>query len=297
MNRTGLLRVQSQTLSADFDVQHGGRMVSLLDLTSGREWLVPPSTRSREAAYGSSFTDRHIHGWDEMLPTIDACTVGGTDLPDHGEVWAVPWRRQPARSAGGLRLDVECTALPLRLSREVRPQGDDLVLDYELVNLGTRSLPILWTAHPQFAVSAAAQVRFPTPPSTVEVVSPLQRSGVTAWSDAVDRAAHLPTGTHLKVRLDRHDGPRTVTLQDGRSALSVQWRGDCVRHVAVLWDNAQYSSQRVIALEPSTAEHDSLVVAMEQPDVTALAGGGTLTWSLTLSIPENTSEPERAAGR
>ncbi len=292
MNGARPSRVRSTTLSAGFDAGHGGRMVSLRDLASGREWLVPPSTGWNETAYGSSFTDRHVHGWDEMVPTIDACTVGGIDLPDHGEVWAVPWRHQPARSAGGLRLEVDCAALPLRLAREVWPQGDDLVLDYDLVNLGARSLPVLWAAHPQFAASAAAQICFAPVPSTVEVVSPPEQSGVIRWSDAQDLAAHLAEGSHLKVRLvDRHR-PREVTLRDGRSALSLQWHGDRVRHVAVLWDNAQFSNQRVIAVEPSTAGHDSLAAAMEQPDVTMLAGGDSLTWQLTLSVPGAVPDPE-----
>lgn len=258
-------------------------MVSLLDLTSHREWLVPPLTRAPDASYASSFTARHIHGWDEMLPTIDACNVLGVDLPDHGEIWAVPWRHQPARSIGGLRLEVDCEALPLRLSREVWPQGDDLVLDYELVNLGVHSLPVMWATHPQFAVSAAARVCFPTPPLTVEVVSPPQRARTTDWSDAVNLAAHLPEGAHLKIWLDVSDGPRTVILQDERSALSLRWHGDCVQYLAVLWDNAQFSNQRVIALEPSTGRHDSLAAAMEHGAAAMLLGGDTLNWRLTLS--------------
>lgn len=278
--------VRSAALRADFDVQHGGRMVSLLDVSNEHEWLVPPSATAPEPTYGSSFTQRHIHGWDEMLPTIDACTVLGVELPDHGEIWAVPWQRRTASTTGGLRLSAGSLALPLRLVREVHPRGPDLVLDYQLFNLGAQPLPFLWAAHPQFRVSPDAQIHFSAPVTKVAVVSPPERVGGTDWSGAVALAGQLPRGDHLKLWLDcPPDHDNGVTLRDGGSALSIHWDGRSIRHAAVLWDNAQFSGERVVAIEPSTARHDSLAAAAAQGDLAMLAGGGSRRWTLTLSVP------------
>lgn len=293
IERYRLSRVRSRVLSAAFDIRHGGRMVSLFDTTTDREWLVQPSGFD-VATYGSSFTRRHIHGWDEMLPTIDACKVLGVDLPDHGELWAVPWRRRPAHSVGGLRLVVDAAAMPLRFVREISPSGDDLLLDYELTNFGANALPVLWTAHPQFQVTSQAQVLFPTSPAGVEIVSPPQRAGFVEWSRATEMAAQQPEGSHLKVSLGDCDQLQTVTLRDRRSALTLQWHSGCVRHLAVLWDHAQFSSERVIALEPSTSSHSSLARAIAHGDATTVHRGETLRWSIILSVPGTGSSPDSA---
>jgi len=51
----------------------------------------------KPVAYGAVFVDQDMSGWDEMFPTINACTYpapspyAGITLPDHGEVWVLPW--------------------------------------------------------------------------------------------------------------------------------------------------------------------------------------------------------------
>ncbi len=76
----------------------GAKIVSLLDKRTGVEWLAGPGDRPfRPASYGATFDQQDMSGWDEMFPTITACPYPapgahtGVSLPDHGEVWAVPW--------------------------------------------------------------------------------------------------------------------------------------------------------------------------------------------------------------
>ena len=76
----------------------GAKIVSLYDKRHGREWLVPPTERLfGPVPYGVQFDAQDMSGWDEMFPTIDACAYplpgayAGAALPDHGEVWPLPW--------------------------------------------------------------------------------------------------------------------------------------------------------------------------------------------------------------
>jgi hypothetical protein len=284
MNVGAALVVRSRMLQATFEVRHGGRMVSLRDQASGREWLVQPGIEPDDATYGSNFIQRRIHGWDEMLPTIDPCRVLGVDLPDHGEVWAVPWRPIPARHPAGIRLQIDSVAMPLRLVREAWPRGDDIVLSYALSNCGQSPLPFLWAAHPQFRVTAHARLLFHTQPSSVRIESPSDRAGVIDWSHAERLAEEQAAGSHLKVSIVAKDGPRCITLEDESCALRLAWQGKCVGYVAVLWDNAEFSHQRVIALEPSTSRHSSLGTAVEWGDIATIPAGESLTWRITLSV-------------
>ena len=41
-------------------------------------------------------------GADECLPTIAPCSWRGRELPDHGEVWNVPWAVDPEALENGI---------------------------------------------------------------------------------------------------------------------------------------------------------------------------------------------------
>jgi galactose mutarotase-like enzyme len=276
------VQVRAGSLRAVFLPARGGRMVSLRDDDTGREWLVQRDPKVPDpAGYGDSFTARHIHGWDEMLPTIEACRVGGVDLPDHGEVWAVPWTRRASTRAGGLRLEVVCREVPLTLTREVWPEEGTIVLDYSLTNHGGDPVPALWAAHPQLRISAT-RAEFHPAPTTARVVAPATRSGELGW-DEVNRAAEdLRPGTHLKVWLDGPNPPRQVTLRGDSAALTLRWSGSDLGSVAVLWDNQAFSTERVLAVEPSTGRRDSLADALAAGDRVALPAGRSWQWRLRL---------------
>ena len=152
----------------------GAKLVSLIDKRSQKEWLADPGDRPvKKVAYGAVFTDQDLSGWDEMFPTIVACEYPapgrehGVFLPDHGEVWALPWTLEPA-PAEVLKLSVEGVALSYRLVRTLTLRAPDtLEMHYELQNLGDERMPYIWAAHPQFVCGESAEIRFPSHVHTV----------------------------------------------------------------------------------------------------------------------------------
>ena len=152
----------------------GAKIVSLFDKRNQLEWLVGPGSKPlKQVPYGATFTDQDMSGWDEMFPTINACAYPGpgdrhgTLLPDHGEVWSLPWTIDEV-SDGRLTLSVEGHALPYRLTRTVDyREADTLRLHYEVINLGSDSMPYQWAAHPQFVCDQEAVSRLPTQITTV----------------------------------------------------------------------------------------------------------------------------------
>ena len=124
--------------------RRGAKIASLQHRPSGREWLEQPVGALRgPATYGSAFVDADMFGWDEMLPTIVGATYPeddyrGTPLPDHGEVWTLPWE---TKSAGEVLLcSTAGRALPYRVSRSMRVKGARLELEYELSAAGPTPL-------------------------------------------------------------------------------------------------------------------------------------------------------------
>ncbi len=136
-------RMQSDQIRVEVIPEAGAKIVSLYDKQAGIEWLVQPehSNPFRVFDYGTEYNPNQCGGWDEMFPTILACPYPapgpwqGFELPDHGEVWMMPWQ-DAGTSDDAIRLSVEGRALPYRLSRNLSFSSERTVrLEYLLKNL------------------------------------------------------------------------------------------------------------------------------------------------------------------
>src|SRR5258706_2720611 len=72
----------------------GAKIISLKNLRSGREWLwhPPGGVKLFKNLPRDDFSTSPLVGVDECFPTIDPCSWQGRELPDHGEIWSVPWQ-------------------------------------------------------------------------------------------------------------------------------------------------------------------------------------------------------------
>ncbi len=151
----------------------GARVLSLVDLWTGREWLVagkPPSSGPNgdapawsgpDAVYGGAVA----FGWDECLPTVAPCPdpgdPAGRPLRDHGDLWGRPAEVRPEGPVLAATWVVERPAgggSPYRFTRRLRLDGGRVVADYELENRGPADLPVLWSMHPLLALEAGARL-------------------------------------------------------------------------------------------------------------------------------------------
>ena len=92
---------RASSLRAVIVPELGAKIVSLFDRRRQHEWLVPPMRTLKQTAYGDDFVSQDMSGWDEMMPTIVACDYQGARLPDHGEVWSIPWQVERLRQQAG----------------------------------------------------------------------------------------------------------------------------------------------------------------------------------------------------
>ncbi|HEY4748025.1 MAG TPA: hypothetical protein VIH38_10675, partial [Steroidobacteraceae bacterium] len=184
--------------------KRGAKIASLRHRPSGREWLLQPQDRLADPPrYGSGFTQTEMFGWDEMLPTIDRTAYPGgehraTPLPDHGEVWAVPWETRLVGEA--LICSTSGRALPYQVARTMRVEGPRLTLEYQLSAAGSGPLWLLWAAHPQFAVAVrGTRIVLPAPVSRLLNVWPSRPPQTVAWpSPDAESIAGVPGGAGRK---------------------------------------------------------------------------------------------------
>jgi hypothetical protein len=283
----------------------GAKIASLVDKRIDHEWLVGPGSRPvRPVAYGATWAEHDMSGWDEMFPTINACpypgpAAPGTPLPDHGEVWSMPWSREPA-AAGELTLGVSGHALPYRLIRTASVEGSSLRLRYRVVNLAGDPLSFLWAAHPQFACTA--ETRILLPPEVHEVLRVYDPGmGWSAegthqsWPETLD-----PGGP--PVRLDRvgavsRDDCRKLYvpaelrvswagLVDASSGnwLRLKWNAGMVPYLGVWVDEGCFNTVSTVALEPTTGFYDSLATAVQAGRILTLPPNAAREWEVVVEV-------------
>jgi hypothetical protein len=254
------------TLSfAAVDLADGARTSRL---RGTEEWLHQP-TGERTL---TDFTASALGGWDEMLPTVDACRVPHGDSfeewGDHGEAWNRRWSGQEDSHWVDVR--------GLRLRRTIVPEPTGVRLDYELTSAQTR--PVQWAAHPQFVW---------TPGTTLELGAAVSWRRVYPADETrnlgpeVDPGALIDSAAGAKwwstTPLDR------VVLRrlDGRG-LRLRWDPAELPAVALWIDPGAFASAPVIAIEPALAPYDSLADAVSAEAAPIVGPGRPLRWWLRL---------------
>lgn len=285
----------------------GAKLVSLVDKRTQTEWLIGPGDRPfKKVTYGASFVEQDMSGWDEMFPTIVPCPYPvpgekfGLPLPDHGEVWTLPWQAEQTRDKK-ITLSVISPKLPYRLTRTAQFRSLTILeLHYQLENLGQERMPYIWAAHPQFACGSGAEVILP--PHVTKVCNTIppawgwgEPETVFGWPEAIALDGK-------RVRIDRI-GPASLRkarkffllpeVQAGWVGLVRQAEGDWLRLVwdpnlipyFGLWvDEGALNHESVATPEPTTGFYDSLAVAWDKEQVTVIKPGATHTWKLALQV-------------
>lgn len=149
----------------------GGKINSLRDTRSGREWLWRnPRLPYRAFPHGSGYAEADSGGWDECFPTVDACRYPGEPwtgarIQDHGELWA----QQPTFTVTNegeavlLHTQWHGVALPYRFERTIRvvPDSPRLRCEYRATNTSPNPMPVIWAAHPLIAIEPGMRLRVP----------------------------------------------------------------------------------------------------------------------------------------
>lgn len=278
----------------------GAKIVSLFDKTHRREWLVPPMRPLKQSAYGADFVSQDMSGWDEMLPTIVACDWEGIHLPDHGEVWSIPWQLES--TDGAVILSVAGVAMSYRFTRSaalITPNC--LELRYSLANTGQTAFPYLWAAHPQFAADAYT-TRIVLPPEVTRVVNVIDGDPVWGkageicdWPEAastdgqtwhLDRVRPVGNRSCRKFYVPSEQAVAWAALVDEKLGcrLRLDWSPSAVPYLGLWVDEGMYNSAPVAALEPSNGYYDSLERAVHNQKVSVLDSGKNVTWTLRVNL-------------
>jgi len=288
----------------------GGKIISLVRIASGREYLIslPSNEDFRKPSFGGTFVDHNNVGFDECIPTIGACDypVGkfaGFQLPDHGDVWSLPWQHEIRDTS--VMLWVEGRSLPFIFRKYLRLQGATLQIEYEMLNTSDTLFQFLWSAHPLLATEPGTTILLPLDSGELLIDSSkgnrLGSKGESCtWPIATQNNGQTDDLRLMKARGEASDKLYTPRLSKGHCGLyhpganeSIVFRFDVetVPYVG-LWichgglgpDNPK--EPFTIAMEPCNGRPDSLREAIDRGESSTLPPHETKQWTIEVELLE-----------
>ncbi len=281
----------------------GGKIISLVDKLADTELLwrnerVPV----RPVPFGSGYDDVFLGGWDELFPNDEPEVLAGEAVPDHGELWSLPWTVAEVVDTGdevALELTVRTPVSAATVSKRlVLGRGPTLRTDYRVTNDGRRDLPYLWKSHVAVRLQTDTEIALGAGEVMVHPFGePRVRppGGRFAWPtavvDGVEHDFRRPPDTRTEGRSEfliatsltegrcgvRHPTARTgLTLTFDPAALP-----SC-------WTFASYGGGwrglDVLVLEPCTGYPLSVGAGVAAGTHQVLPAGETRIWSLTAEV-------------
>lgn len=288
----------------------GGKIVSLIRMESGREYLLQPPEPERgyrKRSYADSFEDYETSGFDECLPTVAECVYPekpflGSRLPDHGDVWCLPAAAEVAGER--LRLTTHLRSLPLRFNKTLRLQENTVRLDYEAINLSASTVKFLWSAHPLLRIELGGEIILPEEVKEVEVGwSAEKRLGKPgdrrSWPEATDgcgrtvrlnRILSPSAGTAEKLFTDRlGEGFCGMFLPREQEGIMFRFDPRFVPYVGIWicqggWPISRAAKHLTAALEPCMGRPDSLEEAVTRKECAVLNAHASMQWWMEIEV-------------
>ena len=256
----------------------GAKIISLKNLRTGREWMwhPPGGLKLFRNVSGDHFSQSPLTGTDECLPTIAPCSWRGCELPDHGEVWSVPWATDAELWKDGiLKTSVRLKLSPFEFERTIALHENEINLSYRLNNLSAQDEVFVWALHPLLKLQPGDRLEMPS--ATRALLDG------AAWVDDVTSA--VPDKNHEKIfAAPVPEGRATIRNQVTGEYLDFRWN-PAENNALGLWlTRGGWHGHHHFALEPTNAKHDSLAVAAGQNCCGLAPAADFVNWQIRLRI-------------
>jgi len=290
------VRLTGERLSLVVAPGLGARVVSLLDRTTGREWLTQGRPPTGASAPDAVFDGAAAYGWDECLPSVapapdplDAARM----LRDHGDLWGRP--AETAADGGTVETVGSGVAWFYEFSRRLSIEGSAVRADYLLTSRDDRPLPFLWSMHPLFALDPGSRIHVPD----VGTMRLSHQSGLgldvgseVAWPASVaadgrsvqlDIVRGIEAGQAAKLYAGPLARGRAAVERPDGAWLGLEWDLGFAPYLGLWldyggWPPAPQLPLHQVALEPTTAPADDLPGALSGGKVITLRPGERVAW-------------------
>lgn len=307
----GSIHVHTGAIELTLIPELGGKINSLRDARTGREWLWRhPRFVYKRVPHGSSYiTEADTGGWDECFPSVAQCKYPsapweGAAIQDHGELWSqAPEFESIERPDNiALRTRWQGIVLPYTFMRTITLTTNSSIIraDYEVVNNSDQPVNFVWCIHPLLAIEPGMELRLPAsarfhmgtsfPPNLVSPGQNLQYPFAVSGLN-FPTLPEISAGLAIKIWSDPlppGEGWAALCARDGE--LRMRWDVTLLPQVAAwmnfgAWAADGGASYFNLGLEPCIGAQDSLADAVTRHNLFAtVPPRGSKTWWLEIEL-------------
>jgi hypothetical protein len=270
--------LQNEHLEIALVPELGAKIISLLNRRTGREWMWQPARGLKlfQNQLGDDFAKSTMIGWDECLPTIAPCLHRGRKLPDHGEVWSVPWQLDRAAwQLGKLKTSVSLALSPFDFARTIELCGNSIHLHYELINRNNEPEEFIWAMHPLVPVFPDDSLELTT--ETRELL------GNPSWIRSLDLAGSQAACVKTYAGPLREGQAAVVNVVSG-DRMIFSWDTQLNNTLGVWLTRGGWNGYHHLALEPSNGCPDVLAAASANHRCGVIPARGKISWQVAIQI-------------
>jgi len=274
------LSVRTGVIELTLVPELGGKISSLRDMRTGREWLWRhPRYAYKKVPHGSSYVaEADTGGWDECFPSVSACEYPsdpwkGAAIQDHGELWNQVTETEIVEEDRAVHIHNrwQGVTLPYTFSRTIELENGSSVIrmEYEVNNKDDRPLNFVWCIHPLLAIEPGMELllpssaRFNVGGAFPEGLLPLDQKTTYPF---LEFPSLPPTDAALAIKLwseplSAGEGWASVRAKDGE--FKMRWDVSLLPQVAVWMNLGAFgmdggSPYYNMGLEPCIGAQDSL---------------------------------------
>jgi galactose mutarotase-like enzyme len=297
--------LENDSLKVTLLAEIGSKIASIIYKPLNYEALWQnPGKRYKRTNYGDSYPAGEFSGFDEMFPSISRCFYenspwAGVEIPDHGEVWSIPW--QYSIEKDHVALEVKGVRLPYKLCKKVFLEDNRIRIEYQATNLSDNDMDFIWAAHPLFNTSKGME--FIVPAGMNKIVNAVPGKRLPDYGKTYDfPITQLADGSkfNLAVVPEKNDygyqkyyfvGKVTegwcIIYNPARKLnIGLSFPKEKVPYLGMWLNEGGWDGQYNIAPEPATAAMDSITAAKLWQASSVLKAGQKIDWHLNIDFKE-----------
>lgn len=246
--------------------------------------------------YGDIFSCYESSGFDECFPSIDACEINYFKVPDHGEVWAMPWEYDVLEN-NKIQFSIVSERFNYRLTKIIELDEQGLKSHYFVASLSSSDLPFIWTPHALFRSTKNTQFIIPSHMNRIINVGsnstilggygtlhnyPLPMNLPPLDFSALEQGGEKTCEKFYFIEKLKPEDKFGFMDQKVKVLMEVD---ECVIPYLGIWKNqGAYKGHYNFALEPCSGIYDNTQQAAELQHCSILKAGKTQGWHFNIII-------------
>lgn len=277
--------LENENLKVDISPELGCKIASIYHKQKEFEFIFQPSDgKYIKPEYAGDFSKYDTSGIDDCIPTIDECLYPGTDikLPDHGDTWSLAYEVLNS-SPNNLEACVKLLSIPLSLKKNIRLEGNKILIDFTLTNLSGKDLYYLWAFHGLNNYNETTRLEFPE-----EYKNYINVQNDEIWDFDIRQIKNFEENSTFKYYFtDKlENGSVSLIHEDPGLKYTIKFDVNDNPYLGVWLTTGGFKNEKNIAIEPCNGFYDSLEKAVENNKAKEIKANSTDEWSIELNIKE-----------